>query len=119
MRSKWLQQGAIVAALVEAAACDTMSDPTASPPASPGGGAAAAMWEEANRTCACATIDGALGWRLPSRIELASLADWTTINPSIDTAAFPDTPSESFWSATVLSSDPMLAYLVYFANGHT
>jgi hypothetical protein len=76
-------------------------------------------WDEAQRYCACATFDGVTGWRLPSRIELASIADWATSGPSIDANTFPGTPSESFWSATVLSSDPMLAYLVYFANGHT
>jgi hypothetical protein len=76
-------------------------------------------WEEARRACACLTLDGIGGWRLPSRIELTSIADWSIANPSIDSDAFPGTPSESFWSSSVLSSDPMLAYLVYFANGHT
>jgi hypothetical protein len=76
-------------------------------------------WEDARRYCACLSLDGIGGWRLPSRIELASIADSTIANPSIDSIAFPGTPSESFWSSSVLSSDPMLAYLVYFANGHT
>jgi hypothetical protein len=76
-------------------------------------------WDEAKQYCACSTLDGVANWRLPSRIELASLPDWTTTGPSIDSNAFPGTPSESFWTATALSSDPMLAYLVYFANGHT
>ncbi len=75
-------------------------------------------WDEAQQICACLQLDGG-GWRLPSRIELVSIADWSTSGPSIDSNAFPNTPSESFWSATLLSSDSMLAYLVYFANGHT
>jgi hypothetical protein len=82
-------------------------------------GAPTVTWDEARRTCACATIDGVTGWRLPSRMELSSIADPATVNPSIDAAAFPDTPSESFWSATILSGDPMLGYLVYFASGFT
>jgi hypothetical protein len=81
--------------------------------------ARAYTWEEARRVCACLTLDGIGGWRLPSRIELASIADWSIASPSIDSNAFPGTPSESFWSSSVLSSDPMLAYIVYFANGHT
>jgi Protein of unknown function (DUF1566) len=76
-------------------------------------------WDDAKQLCACAIIDGIGGWRLPSRIELVSITDWTTSGPSIDSNAFPGTPSESFWSSTMLSSATTLAYLVYFANGHT
>jgi hypothetical protein len=76
-------------------------------------------WEEAKHYCACLTIDGVAGWRLPSRIELVSIADWTTAGPSIDSNAFPSTPSESFWSSSVLNSDPGLGWLVYFQNGHS
>jgi len=46
-------------------------------------------WEDAQQHCACFAVDGVAGWRLPSRIELASIADWTTANPSIDSNAFP------------------------------
>jgi len=75
-------------------------------------------WEEAKQSCACLAIDGVAGWRLPSRIELVSIADFTTSGPSIDSNAFPSTPSESFWTSSVLSSNPMLGYLVSFQNGH-
>ena len=76
-------------------------------------------WDEAKQHCACSTIDGVGGWRLPSRIELVSIADWTRAGPSIDSNAFPGTPSESFWTSSVLNSDPGLGWLVYFANGHS
>jgi len=76
-------------------------------------------WDEGKQHCACANIDGVTDWRLPSRIELASIADFTTANPSIDSNAFPGTPSESFWASSVLNSDPGLGWLVYFANGHS
>jgi hypothetical protein len=59
------------------------------------------------------------GWRLPSRIELASIADWTTSAPAIDTIAFPDTPSTLFWTSSPLGGSPTLAYLVDFASGFT
>jgi hypothetical protein len=38
------------------------------------------------------------GWRLPSLRELRTLIDWSTSKPAIDAVAFPNTPSEPFWS---------------------
>jgi hypothetical protein len=76
-------------------------------------------WDEAKQYCSCLTIDGLAGWRLPSRIELVSLVDWTTTSPTIDIAAFPSTPSENFWTSGVVVGDSGLTYLVYFLNGHT
>jgi hypothetical protein len=75
-------------------------------------------WEEAKHYCACLTVDGVAGWRLPSRIELVSISDWTTSNPSIDSNAFPSTPSENFWSSSVLTNgDPTLGWFVFFGSG--
>ncbi len=76
-------------------------------------------WEDAKRYCACLTLDGDDGWRLPSRIELASLVDWTTASPSIDVVAFPSTTNENFWTSSVVTRDTDLVYLVFFLNGHT
>ncbi|HEY2903286.1 MAG TPA: DUF1566 domain-containing protein [Polyangia bacterium] len=76
-------------------------------------------WDDAKQHCACLSIDGVAGWRLPSRIELASLADWTIANPSIDATAFPDTPSDSFWTSSVMVEDPGLEWLVFFGSGFT
>lgn len=77
-------------------------------------------WSDARQYCACLAIDGSSGFRLPSRIELLSLADWTLVHPAIDSAAFPDTPSEAFWSASVLENgDPDLAWHVDFDSSHT
>jgi hypothetical protein len=75
-------------------------------------------WDEAKQYCACLTIDGVAGWRLPSRIELVSIADWTASGPSIDSNAFPNTPGDSFWTSSVLT-DPGLGWLVYFGSGFT
>ena len=76
-------------------------------------------WAAATQYCACLTVDGVAGWRLPSRIELASIADWTIASPSIDSLAFPSTPSESFWTSSPLIGDPGLSYIVDFASSHT
>jgi hypothetical protein len=76
-------------------------------------------WVAAKQYCACLTVDNVAGWRLPSRIELASIADWTKASPAIDELAFPNTPSESFWSSSPLTGDPGLSYVVDFASSHT
>jgi hypothetical protein len=76
-------------------------------------------WNDAKSYCSCLSIDGQDDWRLPSRIELASLVDWTKVSPSIDTEAFPDTTSENFWTSSEVGIDPGLVYLVFFLNGHT
>jgi hypothetical protein len=39
-------------------------------------------------------------WRLPNRIELQSIVDYTRYDPSINTDVFPDTPRLSFWTST-------------------
>jgi hypothetical protein len=40
-------------------------------------------------------LDGK-GWRLPTRIELMTIVDFSTRLPAIEKAAFPDTPSSGF-----------------------
>lgn len=81
--------------------------------------ASAFTWDDAKQYCACLELDGLRGWQLPSRIELASLVDWTKTSPSIDASAFPGTPDENFWTASRVKTSPGLAYLVFFMNGHT
>lgn len=76
-------------------------------------------WEDAKSYCSCLSLEGDDDWRLPSRIELASLVDWTKVSPSIDAEAFPDTTSENFWTSSEVGIDPGLVYLVFFLNGHT
>lgn len=76
-------------------------------------------WDDAKQYCACLELDGKRGWQLPSRIELASLVDWTKTSPSIDANAFPNTPNENFWTASPVTTSPGLAYLAFFLNGHT
>ncbi len=67
----------------------------------------------------CAGLtDAGGGWRLPSRIELVSIVDYTTLagmdvawfdvgtgaNPSIDTTAFPDTGANVDWSQSLVAN---------------
>ena len=61
---------------------------------------------------------GGGGWRLPTVQELVSLVDYTRRTPSIDVKAFPDTPSEWFWSATPPAGGSSSAWLVHFSVGY-
>ena len=58
-----------------------------------------------------------VAWRLPNVKELASIADRSKSNPAIDTAAFPATPSNVFWSSSPLVGYAYYARNVYFLNG--
>jgi Protein of unknown function (DUF1566) len=67
--------------------------------------------------CAELSPPGA-GWRLPTIGELQTLVDETT-NPALDTAAFPGTPSEYFWSSSPVIDDAARAWTAFFTNGST
>jgi hypothetical protein len=75
-------------------------------------------WEEANAFCASLPLAGG-GWRLPTRIELVSLVDFTQRSPAIDTSAFPNTPPNAFWSWSAVVGPSGLAWRVNFLNGCT
>ncbi|MEA2697416.1 MAG: hypothetical protein QOI66_1687 [Myxococcales bacterium] len=73
-------------------------------------------WSEAAAACASAPSDVG-SWRLPDVKELQTLIDESRADPAIDQAAFPDTPSESFWASTPLAGQPGFAWFVSFHNG--
>lgn len=59
-----------------------------------------------------------VGWRLPSIAELQSLIDDTRARPAIDSKAFPNTPSDGFWTASVsIGGSAGFAWYVDFATG--
>jgi len=66
-------------------------------------------WAEAQGLCACP-------WRLPQRIELFSIVDYTTSNPAMNAAAFTAT-SQTYWTATRYRGSSILVYAVDFAIG--
>jgi hypothetical protein len=63
----------------------------------------------------CATL-GPGSWRLPTRIELVSLIDFTRNGPSID-PVFSGTQSDTYWSSSVASGDPAHYWMVSFTDG--
>ena len=56
-------------------------------------------------------------WRLPTEKELASLIDKQFKSPTIDPAAFPNTPLGYFWTSTPYSGNTELIRYVYFTDG--
>jgi hypothetical protein len=80
-------------------------------------------WEEATDYCTGLPLAGG-GWRVPSRIELVSLVDFTKAapGPTIDEVAFPATPPAEFWSSSLVAESiagTSFAWYVYFSSGCT
>jgi len=71
-------------------------------------------WQEAEQYCACLSLEGHDDWHLPSRMELVSIVDYRKQDPSLDAAAFPDTPFEWFWSASPVAGDTRYWYVAFF-----
>lgn len=69
----------------------------------------------------CSSLDvGGKGWRLPNMKELLTLIDETASSPAIDVDAFPNTPSNSFWtSSPEVSSAGHVIWTVDFVYGTT
>jgi hypothetical protein len=75
-------------------------------------------FKDAERECDRLRVAGHDDWRLPSRIELASILDTTRIQPSIDFEAFPGTASDWFWTSSLAADNPSSAWYVYFYFGY-
>jgi len=75
-------------------------------------------WADAKTYCANLTMAGG-GWRLPTKNELLSVVDFSLDSPAINRNAFPNTPSDWFWSSTVFACSSSIAWLVNFNPGIT
>jgi hypothetical protein len=64
------------------------------------------------------SFGGYSDWRMPTLKELSTLVDYSTYDPAIDTAIFPNTVSSYYWSSTTYAYDTYLAWLVYFYHGY-
>jgi len=74
-------------------------------------------WSDAVAYCPMQTLAGHNDWRLPSRIQLASIVDAGQANPAINTAYFPSTLTDVFWSSTPVAVAPSWAWYVNFTDG--
>jgi hypothetical protein len=75
-------------------------------------------WAEAEQVCSALELGGYDDWRLPTRLELVSLLALDFLDPSIDGNAFPDTPSDWFWTSTESADSDTDAWTVYFYFGY-
>ena len=57
-------------------------------------------------------------WRVPTIEELKSITEKAAMDPAINLAIFPETPSVSFWSSTPKSGHFEYAWVLYFYNGY-
>lgn len=75
-------------------------------------------WQDAQTYCDGLSLPGfPSGWRLPTRIELVSIVDYTKTNPAIDTGAFIEASSDPFWSLSLFAVDSSVAWIVDFDVG--
>ena len=72
---------------------------------------------EAQTTCRMLGLGGHTDWRLPSLIELLSLADFSRFQPSIDDTVFPGTYLGHFWSIDSPGGFPDNFYTFDFSTG--
>lgn len=76
-------------------------------------------WEGAKTYCAQLTKFSETDWRLPTRVELMSLVDYTKTTPPliVSGAVFDDPPGGEFWTSIPRQGNELVAYYVDFTNG--
>jgi hypothetical protein len=76
------------------------------------------LWQTAKERCAGLPLGGASDWRLPTRIELLSLVDFTQAGAAIEGGFFPETRGAFWTSSPATGGDPTArAWQISFADG--
>ena len=75
-------------------------------------------WTDAITYCEHLDFAGYQDWRLPNYKELVSILDLGRTDPAVNTAFFPDTRSDFYWTSTPFTYDPAHAWYVYFNLGY-
>lgn len=86
------------------------------------GAASTHTWPQALAVAVTANTQvykGHSDWRLPNRNELESLVNIAASYPAIDMTAFPNTPSNRYWSSTPNTPIAGNAWYVRFNDGNT
>jgi hypothetical protein len=73
-------------------------------------------WQDARDYCANLALAGG-GFRMPSRIELLSLIDYTQTTAALDAVAFPSAPAAEFWTASPFAGSESSVWTVNFSFG--
>lgn len=76
-------------------------------------------WDEANQTCESLSLGGFDDWRLPTRIEMMSIMDWTSSGAKIDTSAFPGAAGGFHKTASIWFVDTARAWAFNLSDGIT
>ncbi|CAK0769433.1 exported hypothetical protein [Gammaproteobacteria bacterium] len=79
------------------------------------GNSATYTWDQANALTN--SFASHTDWRLAGIRELITLTDMTRSSPAIDTAIFPNTPNQFFWSSSSLAGNSYIAWGVSFDYG--
>lgn len=72
---------------------------------------------EAVEDCKACDLMGFNDWRLPEVEELFPTADRSRLGPAADPRAYPDCPSDWFWTATDSAWSASSAWVVLFSGG--
>lgn len=75
-------------------------------------------YDQALAYCGASTLGEHSDWRVPTRIELLSIVDASQAKPAIDSAVFPGTPSEHFWTSTPYATNATTTWVVGFNSGY-
>jgi len=79
------------------------------------------VWQTAVNDCSDLYLANKDDWRLPSIYELTSIVDFSETDPSIDSDAFPNTPSSAVWSSTDVENPEEIGWVaawgIKFSSG--